>query len=245
MASLAAYREPSSAGRRWKVTIRRSMRLYAPALCRRIRRPANRADRLIGGLVAHHAEIVGRAHDALAHAELPDAIHHHAGGQRIIRRGQPVGKRGPPACGCFGNFDSWLEDARHGGIDGIERVLRIAHAQHVSSAAAARRCSRRRTRSAAGRARSLRFRAGVRGAWRASRDLPASCRHHDVPGRLDLRPWRSRQASSAPACACPSAYRHASCSFGSSFGKPLRARSSPRRAWRALQRSSIGFIRSL
>ena len=47
--------------------------------------------------LAHDAEIAGRADDALAEMIMPDAIHHHARRQRILRVRQPLRQRRPPA----------------------------------------------------------------------------------------------------------------------------------------------------
>ncbi len=46
------------------------------------------------GTLAHAAEIVGRADDAASEMIMPDAIHHHARGQRIFGIGDPAGKLG-------------------------------------------------------------------------------------------------------------------------------------------------------
>ena len=42
--------------------------------------------------LAHLAEVVRRAHDAFAEMMLPDAIDHHARGQRVLARGKPLGE---------------------------------------------------------------------------------------------------------------------------------------------------------
>ena len=39
---------------------------------------------LVGGVAAHDAEVVRGLHETHTHAKLPDAIHHHAGGEGII-----------------------------------------------------------------------------------------------------------------------------------------------------------------
>ena len=46
---------------------------------------------------AAFAEIVGRADQPLAEVVLPDAVHHHAGRQRVLGPGQPVGQLQPAA----------------------------------------------------------------------------------------------------------------------------------------------------
>ena len=51
----------------------------------------------MAGPVAHLAEVAGRAHDARAEMIEPDAIHHHARGQRIGRAGDRFGEFSPPA----------------------------------------------------------------------------------------------------------------------------------------------------
>ena len=47
--------------------------------------------------IAHLAEVAGRAHDARAEVMLPDPIHHHARGQRILRDGDRFGQFQPAA----------------------------------------------------------------------------------------------------------------------------------------------------
>ena len=43
------------------------------------------------------AEIVGRSDDALAEMMLPDAVDHHARGQRVVGAGEPTGQGQTPA----------------------------------------------------------------------------------------------------------------------------------------------------
>ena len=104
------------------------------------------------------------------------------------------------------------------GSTGSRRIVRIAHPQHVSSAAPARRYSRTRRPSAADRARSASISCKSRAQLRPLRPiLRRHRRHHLVPGRLDLLLGVLAPASSAPACACLRECSSASCSFGSSF----------------------------
>ena len=49
----------------------------------------------MGGRHSSLAEIAGRAHDALAEMMLPDAVHHDARGERVVGRGDPIGKAAP------------------------------------------------------------------------------------------------------------------------------------------------------
>ena len=48
---------------------------------------------------AQAAEVAGRGNQTAAEMILPDAIHHHAGGERIILGSDPLGQRAPAACG--------------------------------------------------------------------------------------------------------------------------------------------------
>ena len=60
-------------------------------------------------LVAHHAEVVGRIHNAGAEVPLPDAVHDDARGQRMI--GDVVGELEPSAAVGVGLF---VRRAEHG-----------------------------------------------------------------------------------------------------------------------------------
>ena len=51
----------------------------------------------VRGTLAKSPEIVWRTHKPLAEMPLPDPVHHHAAGQRMIGRSQPVRKFEPPA----------------------------------------------------------------------------------------------------------------------------------------------------
>src|SRR5690242_8784813 len=75
----------------------------------------------MGWTVAVDAEIAGRAHDAFAEMVLPEAIHHHASGQRIRGGGNPFGQSQPASgasadernfgrfvAACYGLQESWL-----------------------------------------------------------------------------------------------------------------------------------------
>ena len=44
------------------------------------------------GLVTHHAEVARSSHQAFSEVMLPDAIHDHPRGQRIVRAHQPLGQ---------------------------------------------------------------------------------------------------------------------------------------------------------
>ena len=48
----------------------------------------------MAGASAHAAEVVRGSDDAAAKMILPDAVHHHAGGERIVRIGHPLGQFG-------------------------------------------------------------------------------------------------------------------------------------------------------
>ena len=49
------------------------------------------------GPFAELAEVARRAHDAVAEMMLPDAVHHHARGERIVRVGDRFGQFQPAA----------------------------------------------------------------------------------------------------------------------------------------------------
>ena len=53
---------------------------------------------LVGGSFAHHTEIARGADNSAAEVVMPDAIGHHARGERILRIGQPVRQRTAAAC---------------------------------------------------------------------------------------------------------------------------------------------------
>ena len=53
------------------------------------------------GPFAADAEIVGRAHEPFAEMPLPDAIHDHARGERVLLRRDPFGQRGSPLLGGY------------------------------------------------------------------------------------------------------------------------------------------------
>jgi hypothetical protein len=48
----------------------------------------------MGGALAHDTEVAGRADDPASKVIMPDAIHHHARGQRILGIGEPTRQRG-------------------------------------------------------------------------------------------------------------------------------------------------------
>ena len=83
----------------------------------------------VGGRIAHHAEVARASHDAPAEVVLPDAVGHHAGGQRIVGRDEPAGQRraatgGLRTCGGSGNHRLLgLEDRRKGRADPVFRLL--------------------------------------------------------------------------------------------------------------------------
>ena len=51
----------------------------------------------MGRRAAHDSEIAGRGHQPNAEMVLPDAIHNHPGGKRIVRAGQPASQPETPA----------------------------------------------------------------------------------------------------------------------------------------------------
>jgi len=53
---------------------------------------------LVDRPLAHHAEVTGCSSDAVAKVQVPNAIHDHPGGERVLRVGQPVGQRSTPSC---------------------------------------------------------------------------------------------------------------------------------------------------
>ena len=46
----------------------------------------------VGGAFSGRAEVVHRAHDALAEEVVPNAVGHHARGERVIRLREPIGQ---------------------------------------------------------------------------------------------------------------------------------------------------------
>ena len=46
----------------------------------------------MGGAFAHLAEVVAGLDEAAAEVALPDAVDHHAGGERVLRIGDPAGQ---------------------------------------------------------------------------------------------------------------------------------------------------------
>ena len=74
----------------------RCMVLHAPAVIHELDgQPVEQL--LIRWAVALASEIVRRGHDAAPEMSLPDAVHHHARGQRIVARRDPLRQRFPPA----------------------------------------------------------------------------------------------------------------------------------------------------
>src|SRR5262249_8449484 len=88
-------------------------------------------------LLAELAEVVGRGDDAAAEMVLPKAVDDHAGRQRIIFRGDPVGEHQPPAArfgilGCGRDLRiREAEDGREAGLDLGAWGVGVAARQYV------------------------------------------------------------------------------------------------------------------
>src|SRR5262249_22585814 len=85
----------------------------------------------MGRLLAARAEIVRRLHNPFAEMIFPDAVDHDAGGQRVLRVGDPVGQEFSPASAMiFRNLLS-AENGQKTARDFIAQILRIAFALYA------------------------------------------------------------------------------------------------------------------
>ena len=73
----------------------------------------------------HQTKVIGRAHQSLAKVLLPDAVHHDAGGERVVIRRQPVRQaQSAPSAALIGRGKGRLllhQDRRHGWLHLIAR----------------------------------------------------------------------------------------------------------------------------
>jgi hypothetical protein len=61
---------------------------------------------------ALQAEVLGGAHESLPEEHLPEVVHGHAGGQRVLLGGQPTGQSEAVAGSAFRPADQRLRDVR-------------------------------------------------------------------------------------------------------------------------------------
>ena len=94
--------------------------LQAPAVLHELDREPVEQFRVRGPFAAD-AEVVGRAHQALAEVPLPDAVDDDAGRERVVRRGDPLGQGRAPLLG--GNVPRPV---------GARQLLRQAGRDHVA-----------------------------------------------------------------------------------------------------------------
>ena len=85
----------------------------------------------MGGRFALRSEIIGRAHQSFAKAHLPQAVHHHASGQRIAGRHQPLSEAQAVAW-CIRRHGG--EDRGHPWLHKVERMIILAALQHMGGA---------------------------------------------------------------------------------------------------------------
>ena len=85
------------------------------------------------GALAHAAKIIGRGHDAAAEVILPDAVHHHARRQRILRIHDPLGQRLARITSIRGKLGNALrkQHARRSHADSVALITIIATRQQV------------------------------------------------------------------------------------------------------------------
>ena len=105
--------------------------LHTPAAADELRREPIEQFR-VRGFHAHAAKITRCLDEAGAEVALPEAIHHHAGGERILRAGDPLRER--EASLLLGRFLRELQiaqGAEHRGHDGFLRLLGIAAIEHM------------------------------------------------------------------------------------------------------------------
>ena len=99
--------------------------------------------------VAGHAEVVNTSHQSAAEQKMPDAIHNHAGEERVVLAGEPLGEFKPSALlrvdlWCVGNLDQAEEASRDNRAKlfrlaanadfSVGDRLRVAHSQHHRAA---------------------------------------------------------------------------------------------------------------